>query len=103
MRNIWILKPGSSSRGRGITLYNTLFDILHHMQDADSGWVAQKYIENPMIINERKFDIRIWVIVTDWNPLTIWCWEKPYFRFTAGDYDADQLDRATHLTNNAVT
>jgi tubulin monoglycylase TTLL3/8 len=61
-----------------------------------------KYMENPMIVHDRKFDLRIWVLVTDWNPLTIWFWNKPYIRFPAADYDANSLDRFVHLTNNSV-
>jgi tubulin monoglycylase TTLL3/8 len=56
-----------------------------------------------MIVNNRKFDLRIWVLVTDLNPLTIWFWNKPYVRFPAADYnDANLDDRFIHLTNNSV-
>lgn len=65
--------------------------------------MAMKYIENPMIISNRKFDIRQWVLVTSWNPLTIWFWNKPYLRFPAVDYDPKNMnDRFVHLTNNSV-
>ena len=62
-----------------------------------------KYIENPMIIEGRKFDIRQWVLVTSWNPLTVWFWNAPYLRFPAVEYGPTNLnDRFVHLTNNSV-
>ena len=56
-----------------------------------------------MIMKCRKFDIRQWVLVTDWNPLTIWCYAEPYIRFPAADFDFDQIsNRYAHLSNNSV-
>ena len=55
-----------------------------------------------MIIRQKKFDIRQWVLVTDWNPLTVWIYDECYVRLAAVDYDPTSLDRITHLTNNCV-
>ena len=52
---------------------------------------------------KRKFDIRQWVLVTDWNPLTIWIYAEPYIRFPAADFDFSKIsNRYAHLSNNSV-
>lgn len=41
--------------------------------------------------NRRKFDIRVWVCISDWNPLTIWYFKESYIRLSAQDYTTDDL------------
>ena len=66
-------------------------------------WVIQKYIENPMLIMNRKFDIRVWVVIPTWNPLRIYFFKECYLRFGGLDYDPRQPSNLfSHLTNNSV-
>jgi len=104
LQNIWILKPSNLSRGRGVTCVNSLYPIMQSLSATnDTGLIVQKYIENPLIIKNRKFDIRQWVLVTCLNPLTIWMWKEPYLRFGAEDYIMDDLNNIySHLTNNSI-
>jgi len=90
-RNVWIIKPAGMSRGRGIRCYDNLTEIFDHIRVKESEWIAQKYIENPLIIKNKKFDIRQWVLVTDWEPLTIWFYQECYVRFTAQSFDPNDL------------
>lgn len=103
--NLWLLKPGSSSRGRGIKIYKTYERFQNRVATLRGNtkvWVVQKCIENCLIVNQRKFDIRQWVLVTDWNPLTIWCYRENYVRFTIEEYDKKGANRKNMLTNHSV-
>ena len=104
-QNLWLLKPGCSSRGRGIKIYKTydkVVERVHNLRGNTILWVVQKCIENPLIVRGRKFDVRQWVLVTDWNPLTVWMYEECYVRFCVADYDPNSEKRKNHLTNNSV-
>jgi tubulin monoglycylase TTLL3/8 len=69
------------SRGRGIRCLSNLTDILDGCLGKEIQYVVQKYIENPLIINKRKFDIRVWVVVEDYNPPKVWFYNQFYIRF----------------------
>ena len=56
-KNIWIVKPGHKSRGRDISLHNSIREIYDYTNSSDL-CIVQKYIENPLLINSKKFDIR---------------------------------------------
>ena len=101
-RNIWIVKPSGLSRGRGVNCIDQLNDILSNIR-YDNQTVIQKYIENPLVIKGRKFDIRQWVLVTDLSPLTIYLFDTPYIRFGAEEYHLDDFKNIfSHLTGNSI-
>lgn len=63
--------------------------------------MIQKYIERPLLINERKFDIRVWSLLT--QNLDLYVFKEGYLRMSSENYDVKNIDNAfIHLTNNAV-
>ncbi|KAF0732728.1 hypothetical protein Ae201684_010259 [Aphanomyces euteiches] len=105
-KNVWIVKPAGMSRGRGIRVFNQLHELLAYADvenHKECQWIVQKYIENPLLVCNRKFDIRQWVFVTSWNPLTVWFYLDCYLRFSSEEYQVDDLsDQFVHLTNNSI-
>ena len=52
----------------------------------------------------RKFDIRVWVLVSSWNPLKVYYYKNCYIRFSSQDYDPKKTENLfSHLTNNSIT
>ncbi|EGR31656.1 tubulin-tyrosine ligase family protein, putative [Ichthyophthirius multifiliis] len=103
-KNMWIVKPAGLSRGRGIRTFQQLEPLLNYVIGKNVNWVAQKYMENPLTINKKKFDIRQWALVSEWNPLQIFFYDECYIRLCFEDYTADNLEnKFVHLANNCIS
>lgn len=110
---LWIMKPIGKAQGKGIFLFNKLSQISEWKKDhkwkADQpqaeAYIAQRYIDNPYTVGGKKFDLRLYVLVTSFSPLTAWLYSAGFARFsnqryTPGKTDMDNL--LVHLTNVAI-
>lgn len=96
--NIWIMKPVALSRGRGISLVNDLSDVVYGEQV-----VIQEYVSNPLLLDGYKFDLRLYVLVTSFNPLEAFFYEDGFVRICTRQYhDGDLGDLFVHLTNSSI-
>lgn len=74
----WIIKPPASARGLGIKVVTKLAKV-----PTNKPLVISRYINNPLLINGRKFDLRLYVLVTSFNPLRIYIHKNGVVRFAA--------------------
>ena len=129
--NLWLLKPTDYNRGRGINLFNKMSTLEHYLKCFKNGedqpdqkggssspakaeassvsvvkshkFVVQKYIEKPMLVNDRKFDVRVWVLID--QDMNLYCFKEGYIRLSSEVFSLDERtieDKYVHLTNNAV-
>lgn len=132
---LWIYKPASSNRGRGISVVKSGADVknicfpsppaesddcdvapgespsrkgkarLPAIFMPDQRGVVQRYIQNPLLMNKRKFDIRCYCLVARNHPKYLVFYHPGYCRLTNKDYTNDEAsicDNTIHLTNNAI-
>uniref|UniRef100_A0A672SGJ2 Tubulin--tyrosine ligase-like protein 5 n=1 Tax=Sinocyclocheilus grahami TaxID=75366 RepID=A0A672SGJ2_SINGR len=99
-KGAWIIKPVASSRGRGIYLVSSPSQI-----PLDENILVSRYISNPLLIDGFKFDVRLYVLVTSYDPLLIYLYEEGLARFATVKYDhatANIKNQFMHLTNYSV-
>jgi len=98
--HIWIVKPNASSRGRGIFLLRDLGDL--PIEDLS---VVCRYVDNPLLIQGLKFDLRIYVLVTSFDPLVAYVYREGLTRFASRPYSTAEehlQDAFRHLTNYSI-
>ena len=98
IKEIYIMKPLASTHGKGVR-------ILTDPTTVPTKGILEKYIYNPHLINRRKYDMRIYVLVTGFRPLKIYIYDNGIIRFCSEKYttDAEKLNNNyIHVTNYSV-
>ncbi|XP_042193802.1 tubulin polyglutamylase TTLL5 [Callorhinchus milii] len=96
----WIVKPVASSRGRGVYLVSNPVQII-----TDESILVSRYIRSPLLIDGFKFDMRLYVLVTSYEPLVVYLYEEGLTRFATVKYDHGMKNirnQFMHLTNYSI-
>jgi len=96
----WIVKPPALARGEGIKVINKWSQI-----PSARPLIVQRYVARPYLINETKFDLRLYLLVTSVNPLRLYLYDDGLVRFASNKYSNESSkvqDLFTHLTNYSI-
>ena len=63
--------------------------------------IVQHYIPNPLLLNGRKFDFRMYMVIASSNPLMVF-YHDGFLRVSLYSYDEDNMDKKVLLTNLAL-
>lgn len=104
----FILKPAGSAQGRGIELISRMAQFKKwqgSQANSRTIYLASRYINRPLLVGNKKFDIRMYVLVTSYSPLKAYIYQHAFCRFCTVEYSLDPGDLSNpfvHLTNVAV-
>ncbi|NXK30074.1 TTLL4 polyglutamylase, partial [Piprites chloris] len=99
-RQKWIVKPPASARGIGI-------QVIHKWSQLPKRrpLLVQRYLHKPYLIGGKKFDLRIYVYVTCYDPLRVYLFKDGLVRFASCKYSSSMeslSNKFVHLTNYSV-
>ncbi|CAH7449925.1 Ttll10 [Phodopus roborovskii] len=111
---IWICKPTASNQGKGIFLIRSHEEVAalqaktQSIEDdpiyrkmpfrAPQARVVQRYIQNPLLLDGKKFDVRSYLLIACAMPYMVF-FGHGYARLTLSLYDPHSSDLSGHLTN----
>ena len=75
----FIAKPQASQAGNGITLFKELHELPVMLRQKEL--IVQRYLENPLLLDSIKFDLRVFVIVYGLNPVQAFICDEGLARF----------------------
>ncbi|KDR22678.1 hypothetical protein L798_12812, partial [Zootermopsis nevadensis] len=110
-QSTWIMKPCGKSQGAGIFLINKLSKLKRWSRESKTPFhpthteMCYRYIDNPLLIGGKKFDLRLYVLVTSFRPLKCYLFKLGFCRFCTVKYDTSiqELDNMyIHLTNVSI-
>lgn len=113
-KSVWIVKPVNMSRGRGIRLicgesdYQKIYNNTKKTKNKNNSnennlILISRYLDKPHLLNNKKYDLRIYVLVGSFTPLKIYLYYNGLVRFATEDYEKGNYSNVfIHLTNYSI-
>ncbi|CAD8112552.1 unnamed protein product [Paramecium sonneborni] len=98
--NLFIAKPSNGSEGKGIFFPNSMNDLVK--KAGLEQLVIQKYIDNPMLLDNKKFDLRFYILIHKLNPYICYLNKEGLVRICVDAYEKNNKNQFAHLTNYAI-
>lgn len=113
----WIVKPAMGDRAQGIRIFKTLNGLKSIFEDFETPidledettimhlrhFVVQEYLNNPLLIDNRKFHLRVYVLTV--GNMSVYVYTDMLALFASKPYrrvDSDAPDLQCHLTNTCI-
>eukprot|EP00052_Salpingoeca_macrocollata_P020021 m.167611 g.167611 ORF g.167611 m.167611 type:complete len:372 (+) comp21131_c0_seq6:1021-2136(+) len=104
-KRMWICKPIGANQGKGIFLVTDVAEFKKEYFGGKLGHgerLVQLYLEKPLLLNRRKFDIRVYMLIASAAPFVVY-YHDGYLRLSCEEYSlSDPTNLAAHLTNQYV-
>jgi tubulin polyglutamylase TTLL4 len=84
-KSMYIMKPAASSCGRGIKVIGKKTHV-----NKRNGYIVSKYISKPHLIRGFKYDLRVYVCVTSFEPLKIYLFKEGLVRLATVPYSTSK-------------
>ena len=99
-QSMYIFKPTGACCGRGIKVIGKKDTV-----PKKGGYLVSKYIESPHLLRGYKYDLRIYIVVTSFEPLKAYIFKEGLVRLATQPYTTNKnslKQRFVHLTNYSV-
>ena len=100
--NLWILKQEENNISINNSTKPHLFKSFSELENSNEKLILSKYLINPMLINNKKFSMKSFVLVTGFSPLKIYFYRDGYLTFSKNNFTLkeDSIDNSCiHITS----
>eukprot|EP01063_Lacrimia_lanifica_P035232 TRINITY_DN6668_c0_g1_i1.p2 TRINITY_DN6668_c0_g1~~TRINITY_DN6668_c0_g1_i1.p2 ORF type:complete len:600 (+),score=120.23 TRINITY_DN6668_c0_g1_i1:118-1917(+) len=98
--SLWVMKDDRACGGAGITV---TYDVT---EDSFRSGLVQEYVQRPLLIASRRFDIRVYVLVLSFNPLRVYIADEGMCHLCVDKYERPERGNigppSRHIANVAI-
>eukprot|EP00040_Diaphanoeca_grandis_P029910 m.176030 g.176030 ORF g.176030 m.176030 type:complete len:593 (+) comp31841_c1_seq1:93-1871(+) len=95
---LWMVKPARGARGKGLVVTNNIERPLSAL--------VQRYVANPLLMRGKKFHLRIYVVISNVDPLRVLTFNEGLLLTASKNFTTDPrfyTDLQVHLSNSAMS